>query len=274
MQTVYALINGQYGECDLPDPQKEVIRQIRWGRFEELFTPAYWASQVWMRCDNSAKSSHRLGTTLFEEIAACLLGGYGIPAEIGLAAFEAIRDEGLLSKPGITQKQFEDVLTQPLRVNDRLVRYRFARQKSHYLSCAIARVWSDMPHHCSDVALREWLLELPGIGLKTASWITRNWLDSDNVAIIDIHLHRAGLLAGFFKRTDRVEKHYREMESSFIEFAHAIGTRPSVLDAVIWFDMKAAGNLVQVLLKERMQTISSPADNHRPRQLAHRRRAA
>ncbi|MDZ3993341.1 hypothetical protein PspTeo4_24872 [Pseudomonas sp. Teo4] len=41
-------------------------------------------------------------------------------------------------------------------------------------------------------ALRDWLLELPGIGYKTASWVARNWLDADDVAILDIHILRAG----------------------------------------------------------------------------------
>lgn len=273
MQTVRAIINDQYRECELPGPREEVIRGVRWGRFEELFTPAYWASQVWMRCDKFTNTSHRLGKTLQEEVAACLLGGYGIPAEIGLAAYDAVRNEGLLSKPGITQNQYELVLTQPLCIHDHLVRYRFARQKARYLSQAMALLWAHSPQDRSDTDFRDWLLELPGIGLKTASWITRNWLDSDNIAIIDIHLYRAGLLAGFFKETDRVEKHYREMEASFIAFTHAIGARPSVLDAVMWLDMKIAGNLVQTLLKERMQFIGSPANNLRPRQLGRRRAA-
>lgn len=274
MQTVRSLIKNQYSEHYLPNPNQEVMRGVPWGRFEELFTPAYWASQVWMRRANYTKTAHRLGTTIQEEVAACLLGGHGIPAEVGIAAYNAIRAQGLLSRPGITQIQFERALEEPLCVKGRRVHYRFPRQKSRYLTCAMARLWSDAPQAQTDRAFRDWLLELPGIGLKTASWITRNWLDSDSVAIIDVHLYRAGLLAGFFRETDRVEKHYREMETSFIEFARAIGARTSVLDAIIWSDMKAIGKLVHDLISEHTQAKRFRADNHRPRQPGHRRRAA
>jgi len=33
---------------------------------------------------------HRIGADLAEEVAACLLGGYGLPHHVGLAAFEAV----------------------------------------------------------------------------------------------------------------------------------------------------------------------------------------
>ena len=45
------------------------------------------------------------------------------------------------------------------------------------------------------LSLREFLLQLHGIGYKTASWIVRNFTGSDDVAIVDIHLRRAGVIA-------------------------------------------------------------------------------
>jgi len=269
MQVVRASIQGRYDELLLPDPSVLLLSNIRWGRFEEIFTPAYWASQVWMRAGYSAPQSHRLGTNLQEEVAACLLGGYGVPAEVGLAAFDAVRHAGLLEQPDATEKDFEQVLMKPVLVNGRYIHYRFARQRSRYLGHAMAQVHAGLPQVNSGAELREWLLNLPGVGLKTASWIARNWLDCDDVAIIDIHLYRAGLLAGFFKEADRVDKHYRKMESDFLAFARALGVRPSVLDAVIWFDMKSAGHLAHELFHERTQVVSRPRGNHRHQRHRH-----
>ena len=70
-------------------------------------------------------------------------------------------------------------------------------------------------------------MELPGIGPKTASWVARNWLAADDVAILDIHILRAGLLGGFLTPQLTVERHYLELEEEFLRFSAAIGTRPS-----------------------------------------------
>ena len=55
----------------------------------------------------------------------------------------------------------------------------------------------------SPVALRDWLLAIPGIGPKTASWIVRNRTGSSAVAIIDVHILRAGTSAGSVQATAR-----------------------------------------------------------------------
>jgi endonuclease III len=46
-------------------------------------------------------------------------------------------------------------------------------------------------------------MSLPGIGPKTASWIARNWLDADDVAILDIHIMRVGQVIGLFPLSKR-----------------------------------------------------------------------
>ena len=81
-------------------------------------------------------------------------------------------------------------------------------------------------------------MELPGIGPKTTSWITRDWLDSDEVAIIDVHIHRAGLIAGIFNAKQNIHKHYFDMENIFLDFSESLGVRASVLDNLIWRFMK------------------------------------
>lgn len=225
-------------ELELPDPWENVMDGVTWGEFDTFFTPAFWVVQAWLDGNTKRYSTYRLGTTLREEVAACLLGGHGIPSEVGLAAYKAVRDKGLLSKDGLTLEELTATLKEPLEVGHKRVRYRFWRQKSKYLWESLQAIsQNELPG--DHRAFRDWLIsKLPGVGPKTASWITRNWLSSDEVAIIDIHIQRAGLQAGFFDKKLSVEKNYSEMEECFLRFAHAVGVRPAVLDTLIWRQMK------------------------------------
>ena len=214
-----------------------------WGRPDVAFTPAFWASLLRDRPDLRLRGAHRLTEEFREEVAACLLGGYGCPAEVGLAAFRAVRDAGLLRGP-VSAADLFDVLRRPLAVAPgRSARYRFARQRSRFLAEFLSR-YAGTPAGLSDPELRDWLTGFRGIGLKTASWIVRNWCDSDDVAILDVHVHRAGLLAGIFHRGDDVRRDYRDMERRFVRLARAIGARTSALDALIWEQMRLAPRLV------------------------------
>ena len=126
--------------------------------------------------------------------------------------------------------------------------------------------------------LRDWLTKIPGIGFKTASWVARNWLDADDVAILDIHILRAGVLAGFFDAELTVERHYRELEDQFLAFSAGLGVRASELDALMWYEMMASRNSVAQILsampesafKARHAPSRPPANPERPhaRQLA------
>jgi N-glycosylase/DNA lyase len=139
----------------------------------------------------------------------------------------------------------------PLLVSGRSTGYRFARKKANYLSVAMKRLSEESPPISSGRELRDWLTELPGIGLKTASWVARNWLDADDVAILDIHVLRAGALGGFLDPTMSVQRDYLDLEAQFIRFSRAIGVRPSELDAVIWFEMMSSPATVTRLQRGR-----------------------
>jgi thermostable 8-oxoguanine DNA glycosylase len=255
-------------EVRLPPAREEVLPGVLWGMVEAFPTPAYWAFQAFARRMHGATSSHRLGRTLTEEVAACLLGGHGMPAAVGLAAFEHLRDEGVLAgKP--TQEELLRHLCDPLSVHGRPVRYRFARQRARYLAEALSVLaHGDAPQH-SGRALRDWLLRLSGVGYKTASWIARNWLDADDVAILDVHVLRAGAIAGFLDTRLGVERDYLALERQFIAFAHAICVRPSELDALIWQHMsRMSGGL------RRLSYPNEEPANCAPRQRALRARPA
>ncbi len=218
---------------------------LRWGEIHELGTAAYWIDQT-RRLDPPA--SYRLGETLTEEVAACILGGHGIPAKIGLAAFVGLRDAGLL-RPPADPDAIEDRLREPMAIAGRSkpVRYRFAAQRAARVSAAIEILERTNPPD-EPLALRDFLLAFPGVGPKTASWVIRNWTGHDGVAIIDIHVQRAGVAAGFFSPDWRLPRDYARFEQAFCAVAHIGGVSSAALDACIWDQMQALGRAQDVLL--------------------------
>jgi thermostable 8-oxoguanine DNA glycosylase len=232
-----ATMGGQVRSLELPGPATEVMPGVKWGAFDQFLTPAFWAGRAWLEPALASPERYKLGSTLEEEVAACLLGGFGIPAEVGIAAFERLKHAGLLARPP-SVRAVHDLLAAPLPVGERIVRYRFARQKAAYLAEALARLARQSVDDLGDLEFRNSLMALPGIGPKTASWITRNWRQSDSVAILDVHICRACRAAGVFPAVSRPERDYGVLERRFLEFANAIGVRPSVLDNIIWQTMR------------------------------------
>lgn len=231
--------NGAPTELMLPPAESELMRGVRWGRHERFCTPAYWK----FMCEShepglSANGHFRLGRNLIEEVAVCLLGGYGMAADLGLAAFRRVRDQGLL-KTASPEAHILEILSQPLEIQNRSVRYRYPAQKSRYLSQCLAILHSTSPPKpMSSDSLRSWLVKFPGIGPKTASWIVRNHLGADDVAILDVHIIRAGRIMGLFDKSEDVSRNYSEMERKFVAFSSALGCSTSLLDAIIWEQMR------------------------------------
>jgi len=245
-------------QVELPAADEELMPGLTWGAVEAFPTPAYWSYQVLARRVTGTTIQHRLGGDLVEEVAACLLGGHGIPSKVGLAAFQRLRNAGVLRQP-TSEAEILRLLSEPLALGDRSIRYRFATQKSRYLSRALETLRSEIAPTQSGRALRDWLVKLPGIGLKTASWVARNTMDADDVAILDIHILRAGMLGGFFDPSMTVERHYLALEERFIEFSNHLKVRPSELDSVIWLEMKMSPLTVSRLLDERLVAEGKPA---------------
>lgn len=236
VQTMCTTIDGESHQLRLPAAEACLLPGIYWGAFDERLTPAYWKSHAWRHEKLGTYANPRLGRSLTEELAACLLGGYGMPAELGLAAYRRVRNRGLLTiMPTIAE--VEDTLSEPFVFPQGLRRYRFPRQKARYLTASLRAIQSFDPPR-SDVALRNQLMRLPGIGAKTASWIVRNHRGSDAVAIIDIHILRAGRHIGLFPVSWQPQRHYTQLECAFLKFAEALCVRASLLDALIWDYMR------------------------------------
>jgi N-glycosylase/DNA lyase len=268
MQTAAVFIDRATIRVDLPEPASELLPGVPWGAIEAFPSPAYWAYQVFAKRILGRSINYKLGTSLKEEVGACLLGGHGIPAEVGVAAYEHVRRLGAFGAEPPDEPQLQAWLSQPLNAGGRTVRYRFVRQKARYLAAALAALNTDVVPCHSGRALRDWLIQLPGIGYKTASWVARNWLRADDVAILDIHVLRAGKLAGVFPPQLTVERHYLELESRFLDFSRRLGVLPSELDAVIWLEMASSPNSMRDHLS------AAKATSGRRRVLKKRSRAA
>ncbi len=212
-----------------------------WGLRHELGTAAFWTDQARRSADAAALRDFELGSTLAEEVAACILGGYGVPAPVGLAAFEKLRREVNLNGP-VAACDVEQSLREPLVVpgRPRPIRYRFPRQRALRIASALEMIAATEPP-LEARALREWLRRLPGVGPKTASWIVRNVTGSSEITIIDIHIRRAGLAIGCFLPQWMLPRDYSKFESAFLLVA-ALGDVPAAhLDAFMWYELQRLG---------------------------------
>ncbi|MEJ0058417.1 MAG: hypothetical protein WDM79_01985 [Terricaulis sp.] len=248
-QVVWTAIDGDIVEYKLPAPHQEVLLGVKWGRAEEFGTPAFWKVQSDAHRKLNLYQSHRLGADLIEEVAACVLGGYGIPAELGLAAFARLRDDGLLSGDA-TAAELERALLSPFYVRGTQRSYRFARQKAKHLEQALRLVQRNA-FAVSGRELRDQLLSLPGVGLKTASWIVRNHLNSDDVAILDVHVVRACAGMGLFPASASPQRNYYELEKLFLMFCSRLAEPASLVDALIWDYMRRVGYDKRSVLRAR-----------------------
>ena len=224
----------------IPEAETQFLPGIKWGAFGELFTPAYWKAQYLMfHQEENFTINYKLGSDILEEVVACLLGGFGLKSELGLAAFNRLKERSLITA-GVRHEDILLSLSDPFLVNGKLVRYRFPNQKAKYITQFLCR--SDLGKIPSkdDIELRDWLLLVNGIGPKTASWITRNFLGSEKVAIIDIHIFRACQMMGIYSKNHDVQKDYSKLEQLFLNFCFKLGVQPSKMDALIWMQMKLA----------------------------------
>ena len=213
---------------------------FRWGRRFKIGSTAYWIDQAKRLPQNE---SFRIGNSLGEEVVFCILGGFGIPAETGVAAFEHLKAAGVLETDFVPNcTKVEMLLRQPIRceATGKLIHYRFPRQKSRCICHALISIgaWESITDFR---ILRERLLTVPGIGMKTASWILRNYFDLESIAIVDVHVKRAGIAAGFFKPSWNLQADYDLYEASFVACAKLGGVKASILDVCIWEQMRAFG---------------------------------
>jgi len=265
-RSVSLIIDQNLVQREIPLATDEVLLGVPWGDPWTLFTPAYWLTQAWMlKLDSKNESRYRARDGIVGEVVFCLLGGYGISAELATAAYEKCRELALFQSYEKRPEAWAEALSGYFQVNGRSVRYRFPNQKSRFLASAMAFVESNEVCQESGLKLRNQLLHIDGIGYKTASWIARNVLNADDVAILDIHLVRAGQICGIFSLSQRVERNYLEMEKLFLNFCSALNIKPSTLDCLIWDEMRAAGSLPLQILRSQDPRVSTLAKRKKPK---------
>jgi N-glycosylase/DNA lyase len=225
-----------------------------WGPSWELGSAAFWVEQVTVDTVGGERDrEHALGRSLREEVVACMLGGHGVPGDVGVAAFGVLRDAGLLdgARPFDVARS-RQLLSAPFTVpgRPRPVRYRYHQQRPARIAEALdgMNAWAAAVDLLDDVALRDRLVQLPGIGPKTASWIVRNHRGSDRVAIIDVHVRRAGVAAGVFCANWQLPRDYALFESAFLSWAAVGGVSAAELDATVWFLCARMGHDIGLLL--------------------------
>lgn len=232
------------GWLRIPSPSTRWRGDLTWGHIDQCFTPAFWAYHAWQRkLEAAPRRKYSLGRSLIEEVAACLLGGHGMPAELGLAAFTRVRDGGLLTAPSASASNLERALREPFEIRGRSRHYRFPAAKARALHAALLVLAHSRPP-TDPLRLRDWLLCLPGIGPKTASWIVRNRDASTRVAVLDIHILRACQLLGAFPKALALPRDYMSLEAVFVSIADSFAVCPSDLDVAMWHEMRASRALV------------------------------
>lgn len=238
-QIVYRFTSHlQLEELTLPSATTIVIGRVTWGHYSRPFTPAFWRASLWLQENRAAQfAKARSQQHILRETVFCLLGGYGIRAEVAQAYFKKLAAAGAFAGASLSEHQLRALLSTPALHRGKAFGYRFPNQKARYLAQALEAFSGDgIPRE--DLTLRDWLLELPGIGRKTAAWIVRNCFGSDNVAIVDVHLQRAGRLMGLFDARDLSAGTYSYFEERFLAFARALRVQASSLDMLIWETMR------------------------------------
>lgn len=218
-------------------PDDEILPGVKFGRADWVPTPAYWQALAERDKDFCGYISSRQAS-LSEEVAFCILGGYGIKMEMNLAAWQLLKGEGIFETEVLEPLEVELALRQPLCVDGRVLRYRFPKQKAYRLATALNALRRQEFSVDSPTALRDELMQLKGIGPKTASWIVRNWAGSNEVAILDVHVLRAGQIIGLFPQLIRLPRDYGVLERRFLDFAQALRVPASILDGLIWREMR------------------------------------
>lgn len=246
-QKAFVEVGKSVIQIDIPSEFEDVMPGVKWGSVIGFPTVAYWLYSVLSRRIEGNELEYKHGKTLTEEVGACLLGGHAITAEISIAAYEQLKLKGAFDGTPHSESKLLEWLTEPIQLSNRTVKYRFARQKAKYIANALQFLHDEEAPTTSGQALRNWLLQIKGVGLKTASWVARNWLDADDVAILDIHIYRAGLLGGFYDDHLTIEKNYLQLEQIFIDLAKAMQVKASELDAVIWYEMQQSSSIHRLL---------------------------
>jgi thermostable 8-oxoguanine DNA glycosylase len=222
----------------LPHPSDEMMPGVKWGNAASPYSPAYWAARCAWPPEDNPKFETRDGS-LIEELGFCLLGGFGIKYEVNVLAFERLRECGVFDLAvRCSESEIEALLLEPLPTKVRPVRYRFPKQRARRLAKMREEMGSRDLSGLTPLDVRDELMEIEGVGPKTASWVVRNLFGSDEVAILDVHIIRVCQFLGIFPARISLPKDYAALEKRFLQFAETAGVSSALLDAIMWAEAR------------------------------------
>jgi hypothetical protein len=105
-------------------PSAEIVPGVPFGRPEWVPSPAFWLSLASQGWTDDERYVSEPGSPLADDVAFCILGGYGIRMEVNQAAWDRLKAAGALTPP-VDEATIEALLLEPLSVLGRSVRYRF-----------------------------------------------------------------------------------------------------------------------------------------------------
>lgn len=119
-RAISLIIGERLVQREMPEAHEELLPGVLWGDPWTLFTPAYWLAQAWMtQADRTAVSRYYTKGDLVNELGFCMLGGFGITAELATAAFVRCRDAGLFDQFETRMEVWQSQLSKPFFVNER-----------------------------------------------------------------------------------------------------------------------------------------------------------
>lgn len=227
-----------------PPPRKERISfgvggdvwEVPWGRHDKFGTAAYWIDQTISGgyADDDAYETMDLKTATVWG----LLHGYGVVAEVANAYLDRVMAL-LKNDEAPSEAAVAEVLATPIKG---FGLYRYPNRKAAFIAEAVSRLTSNPPPDDAN-ALRDYLMQLRGVGPKTAALIESGFRGPQaEVHVNDIHLRRALLHSGVFRAHWDVDQHYDRFEAAFLQYALHGNVAPVALDGCIWDLARDAGS--------------------------------
>lgn len=187
------------------------------------------------------------------ELSSCVLSSQ-VPYPMAVAAADALDQTGLLAdstRNMLLEHHLYEILNQPIKVNGRMLKYRFPSAKAAQLAKTHQRVHSAskslsylLDGFESDGKARKWLVDFaPGLGPKQASMFLRNIGFSYELAVLDRHVLRYMELLGLLRQVGgsvHSMSGYLDIEASLRAHAEYAKCPVGILDWAIWIVMRVA----------------------------------
>lgn len=193
---------------------------------------------------------------LWHELSSCILSSQ-VPYDLATAYTEEIDRRGLLHSSlddALLEKALRTLLSTPIRVADRLRRYRFPCARATQLTLARKTIVAEFGSLSAfllaqdrPVWARSYLVRhIPGVGPKQASMFLRNVKVTYDMAIIDRHVLAFMAIVGIggdLPRPSSSLKIYERHEQHFRNHATDAGFEVGIYDWAVWIVMRAAKSL-------------------------------